>query len=54
MRETGLVGAGPADAHSAVFTAGYRGAVGQCHGGVTAVPPDHDGVRGGSILKAAG
>jgi hypothetical protein len=53
VREPALVGARTTDAYSTVLTAGYRSAVRQGRGRVTAVPPDDEGIGGGPILKAA-
>jgi hypothetical protein len=53
VRESPLVGARSTDVHSAAFTTGYRSAIRQGHRRVATVPPDHQGVGSGSILKAA-
>ena len=53
VREPTLVGARTTNMHPAVFTTGYRGPIRQGHRGVTTVPPDHQGIGSGSILKAA-
>jgi hypothetical protein len=52
MGETGLVGARPTEVHSTALTTGYRGAIRQSDRSVATVPPDHQGVRSDSILKA--
>ena len=54
MGELGLVGATAADSHPAALAGGHRRTVGQGHGGVAAVPADHQGTRLGSVLEAAG
>ncbi len=54
LGELGLVGAAATDLDAAALTAGDRGAVGQCDGGVAAVPADYQSVGGGAMLEATG
>lgn len=50
--EFGLVGATATDPHATAFTTGYGRAIGQRHRRVVAIPTDHQGIGGGSLLKA--
>jgi hypothetical protein len=52
LGELRLVGATTTDVYATAFTAGHRRPVGQGHRRVVAIPPDYQGVGGGSILEA--
>jgi hypothetical protein len=53
MGELGLVGPAATNAHAAAFTAGYRCSIRQRHRCMTAILPDHQSARGGSVFEAA-
>jgi hypothetical protein len=52
MGEAVLVASGATNSHAAAFSTGYRRSIGQRHCRMTAIPPDHQSARGGSILEA--
>lgn len=51
MGESRLVGAWPAEVHTATLTAGHRRSVGQRHRGVATVPADDQGVGRRPVLE---
>ena len=53
VRESGLIGARPAEMHSTAFTTGNRRSIRQGHRGVATVPTDDQGVGGGSVSEAS-
>ena len=51
MVELRLVRAAATDLHSAAFAGGHRSAIGQCRGGVAAVPADVEGAGLCAVLE---